>query len=62
VILLCAIAIAVIPTAFHTIRQSMKARRLALEGRAEALTDDEIQLDKDVFRAGATKAERTDGR
>lgn len=62
VILLCAIAIAVIPTAYHAIKQSLKARKLAAEGKDAALTDEDILLDKDVFRAGATKAERTDGR
>ena len=62
VILLCAIAIAVIPTAYHAIRQSLKARRMAREGKADALTDEQIVLDQDVFRAGATKAERTDGK
>jgi membrane-associated protein len=61
-ILLGAIAIAVIPTAFHAIRQSMKARRLAREGADVALSEEQILLDKDVFRAGATRAERTDGR
>jgi membrane-associated protein len=61
VILLCAIAIAVIPTAFHAIRQSLKARKLNRAGAGEALTDDEIVLDKDVFKTGSTKAQRTDG-
>jgi membrane-associated protein len=60
-ILLCAIAIAVIPTAYHAIRQTLKARKLNREGKAAPLTDDEIALDKDVFNAGATKAQRTDG-
>lgn len=60
-ILLGAIAIAVIPTAFHAIRQSIKARRMAAEGTDIALTDEQIVLDRDVFRAGATKAQRTDG-
>ncbi|HWM34394.1 MAG: DedA family protein [Actinomycetota bacterium] len=61
-ILLGAIAIAVIPTAFHAIRQSIKARRMAAEGTDDALTDEQIVLDKDVFRLGATQAERTDGK
>jgi membrane-associated protein len=39
-ILLGAIAIAVIPTAYHAIRQTLKARRLNREG-AKPLTDDE---------------------
>lgn len=60
-ILLCAIAIAVLPTAYHAIRQNMKARKLAREGGDAALSADQIVLDKDVFREGATKAERTDG-
>jgi membrane-associated protein len=61
VILLCAIAIAVIPTSYHAIKQWLKARKMAREGRAEALTDDDIVLDKDVFRTGSTRAQRTDG-
>jgi membrane-associated protein len=61
-ILLGAICIAVIPTAFHLIRQTVKARRMAREGRADALSDEEVALDRDVFRAGASRAERTDGR
>ncbi|MBX3194579.1 MAG: VTT domain-containing protein [Microbacteriaceae bacterium] len=61
-ILLGAICIAVIPTVFHLVRQSLKARRLAREGAAAPLTDEQVVLDKDVFRAGATAAERTDGR
>lgn len=61
VILLCAIAIAVIPTAYHAIKQTLKARKAAAAGDAGPLTEDEILLDKDVFKAGSTKAERTDG-
>ena len=62
IILLGAIAIAVVPTAYHAIRQSMKARKLAREGRAEALTDEDIVLDQDVFKTGTTRAQRTDGK
>jgi membrane-associated protein len=61
-ILLGAIAIAVIPTVYHAIRQSLKARKLAREGRAEALTDEDIVLDQDVFKTGTTRAQRTDGK
>lgn len=61
-ILLGAIAIAVIPTAFHAIRQGIKARRMGRDGSGTALTADEITLDQDVFNARSTQAERTDGK
>ena len=61
-ILLGAIMIAVVPTAFHAIRQGIKARRMARDGSAVALTADEIALDKDVFNPHATAEERRDGK
>jgi hypothetical protein len=34
---------------------------MAREGRAGALSAEEVALDRDVFRAGASRAERADG-
>ncbi|CAN5143577.1 hypothetical protein BH11ACT3_BH11ACT3_26930 [soil metagenome] len=46
-ILLGAVLIAVIPTAFHTIRQVIKARRENREGTGAALAEDDVVLDLD---------------
>lgn len=50
IILLFAVAIAVIPTTYHAIRQSMKARKANREGTADPLTDE--QAIADIFEAG----------
>ncbi len=55
VILLCAVAIAVLPTAYHAIRQALKARKAGREGTATALTEDEIVLDRSVFEGDKKK-------
>ncbi|MEO8261518.1 MAG: VTT domain-containing protein [Pseudolysinimonas sp.] len=44
-ILLGAVAIAVIPTAYHGIRQVLKARKMSREGTDEPLTDEEVVAD-----------------
>ncbi|HTL40580.1 MAG TPA: VTT domain-containing protein [Pseudolysinimonas sp.] len=44
-ILLCAVAIAVVPTGYHAIRQAVKARRMQREGTDQPLTDDEAVAD-----------------
>ena len=45
VILLAAVAIAVIPTAYHAIRQVLKARKMSRDGSDAPLTDDEVVAD-----------------
>ncbi|HWH25304.1 MAG TPA: VTT domain-containing protein [Pseudolysinimonas sp.] len=45
VILLFAVAIAVIPTAYHAIRQALKARRINREGGGAPLSDEEAIAD-----------------
>jgi len=48
-ILLFAVACAVVPTVYHAIRQSLKARKANREGTAEPLTDE--QAIADIFEA-----------
>ncbi len=45
IILLGAVCLAVIPTAFHTIRQFLKARRMAREGLDAPLSESEAIAD-----------------
>lgn len=52
-ILLFAVACAVIPTLYHAIRQSMKARKANREGTAAPLTDE--QAIADIFEADKKK-------
>jgi membrane-associated protein len=53
VILLCAIAIAVVPTAYHAIKQTLKARKAIREGTAGPLSESEAIAD--IFEADAKK-------
>jgi membrane-associated protein len=62
IILLAAVAIAIVPTAYHAIKQALKARAANRAGDAAPLTDAEALADPDAFRAGSTREERTDGR
>lgn len=55
IILLCAVAIAVLPTAYHAIRQALKARKAGRDGTGSALTEDEIKLDRSVFEGDTRK-------
>ncbi len=48
IILLAAIALAVIPTVFHYVQSTLKARRARKAGE-KPLTDDEVVLDPEVF-------------
>lgn len=61
VILLCAVALAVVPTAYHAIKQAIRARKANREGTSTALSAEEIVLDQGVFKSGASKTDGTDG-
>ncbi|MGV8884671.1 MAG: DedA family protein [Microbacteriaceae bacterium] len=49
VILLAAVAIAVIPTAYHYIQSTVKARRARLSGESQGVSPDDLVLDKSLF-------------
>ena len=49
VILLGAVAVTLIPTIYHYVQSTMKARKLRREGDAAPLTDDEVALDPQVI-------------
>jgi membrane-associated protein len=51
-ILLAAVAIAIVPTAFHTIRSSLEARKARANGETEAMSEKEAALDPSVFQRG----------
>ena len=53
VILLIAVACAVVPTAYHAIRQTLKARKANREGTADPLTESEAIAD--IFEKDAKK-------
>jgi membrane-associated protein len=48
-ILLGAVAIAIIPTAYHTIRSSLEARKARAAGVTEAMSEKDAALDPSVF-------------
>ena len=52
VILICAVLLAVVPTAFHYIRSVLKARKARREGTDAPLTDSEVIAD--IFEEGTT--------
>jgi membrane-associated protein len=49
VLLLAAVAIAVIPTVFHTIRSSLAARKARAAGMTDAMSEKDAALDPSVF-------------
>lgn len=55
-LLLCAVAIAIIPTVFHTIRASLAARRARAAGMTEAMSEKDAALDPSVFEGKRKKA------
>jgi len=48
-LLLCAVAIAVIPTVFHTIRSALAARKARAAGMTDAMSEKDAMLDPSVF-------------
>lgn len=48
-LLLAAVAIAVIPTVFHTIRSSLAARKARAAGMTDAMSEKDAALDPSVF-------------
>ena len=54
-LLLCAVAIAIIPAMFHTIRSSLAARRARAAGMTDAMSEDEVLLDPTVFEGKPKK-------
>ena len=48
-ILLAAVAIAIIPTAFHTVRSTLAARKARASGMTDAMSEKDAALDPSVF-------------
>jgi len=55
-LLLCAVAIAVIPTVFHTIRSSLAARKARAAGMTDAMSEKDAMLDPSVFEGKPKKS------
>ena len=55
VLLLAAVLIAVIPTAFHTVRSSLAARKARAAGMTDAMSEKDATLDPSVFEGKAKK-------
>jgi membrane-associated protein len=60
-ILLAAVVVAIVPTAFHTIRSTLAARKAHADGVTDAMSAEDAAIDPSVFQRNAKKQSTPEG-